>query len=289
MKRVKSLTLLICCTLCGIVLLLSWFENSMIYPAPDRTLGDWKPSWLEFEEARFQSSDGTNLHGWLLEQKDARGTMLVCHGNGEHVSFMAEELDFLRRHFQVNVMAFDYRGYGKSNGKPSEFGVLDDAEAALSWLVSRTGTSPQKVILLGRSLGGAVAVHLAAENQPAALVLDRTFSSLPEVAQHHFPWLPVQWLMKNRYPSAQRITRYDGPLFQVHGKPDRVVPFPLGEKLFQASPSENKTFVAEENLGHNDGWTPSILSQLNTFLNPILAVHSSPDSLPDLTSDADAP
>jgi uncharacterized protein len=254
----------------GVVLLAMWLERSMVYPAPPPMAGDWQPSWLDFESVEFESSDGTHLHGWYLEHPQARGCLLFCHGNGEHVAFLAQELDYLRDHLQLNVLAFDYRGYGKSQGKPFEAGVLADAEAAHQWLVHRADCEPESIVLYGRSLGGAVAVHLASRHGAAGVILDRTFSSLVDVAATHFPWLPVRWLMHNHYHSIDRIADYRGPLLQIHGRDDRIVPFALGQRLFEAAPSEDKELIAPDDLGHNDPWSRSIAQSFRQFVDRVV-------------------
>ena len=246
--------------------MLAFFERSMIYPAPQADKNPQLARSPHFEEVTFTSADGTRLHGLFAEHPNAKGAILVCHGNGEDVSYMSEELHDLRARFQRNVLAFDYRGYGKSDGKPFEAGVLEDGEAALRWLVERTGVQPDKIILWGRSLGGAVAVHLAAQNGAHCLVLDRTFKSMVDVAQWHLPWLPVSLLLRNRYPSYQRIESYSGPLFQVHGHADQVVPFRSAADLHAASPSQRKQFIALDSLGHNTPWPDEVFQSLDEFL-----------------------
>ena len=138
--------------------------------------------------------------------------MLFCHGNGGNITHRVDALKMLHRRAGVSVLIFDYRGYGRSEGKPSEAGVLADARAARAWLAAREKIAEADVVLMGESLGGAVAVDLAARDGARALVLESTFSSLPDVAAYHYPWLPVRWVMRTRFDSAGKIGDYHGPL-----------------------------------------------------------------------------
>ena len=238
----------------GAIPLISLVERILMYPAPAKHAGDWHPDWLVHEEARFEAADGTRIHGWYCGHPAAKRSILFCHGNGEHVAFLAKQLEFLREWFQANVLAFDYRGYGKSLGTPHETGILLDGEAAQTWLSQRAACPREQIICWGRSLGGAVAVHLGARHGAGALVLDRTFHSMVEVAAHHYPWLPVRWLLKDRYPSQDRITAYRGPLAQLHGDADHVVPLRFARALFDSCPSQARLFVESAGVGHNDPW-----------------------------------
>lgn len=250
----------------GMVVMMMFLETTMVYPVPPLTSGDWNPKGLEYEDVDFHSADGTRLHGWFLPHPDPLATLLLCHGNGEHVAFLAEEMAFLSERFKINVMVFDYRGYGKSEGAPFESGVLADAEAAQRWLAERTGQSPEDLVLLGRSLGGAVCVHLAAKHGARGLILDRTFSSLVDVAAVHMRWLPVRLLMRNRYPAKTWIREYSGPLLQIHGAADQIVPISLGRKLFDASPSTQKKWINSESLGHNTPWPDEYYDEVEAFI-----------------------
>jgi fermentation-respiration switch protein FrsA (DUF1100 family) len=173
----------------------------------------------------------------------------------------------LRNRLQASVFLFDYRGYGHSAGRPDEAGCVADGLAAQRWLADRIGIRPDQVVLIGRSLGGGVAVALAAEQGAAALVLESTFPSLCAAAACHYPWLPVHWTMDNQYDSLTRIHRYSGPLLQSHGALDAIVPIELGRQLFEASPSRLKRWVEFPDLGHNSDWPGSYYATLGEFLD----------------------
>ncbi|MEM7475023.1 MAG: alpha/beta hydrolase [Planctomycetota bacterium] len=268
-KRVRRILLGVLFIYLGVVVVVAALEGYLMYPAPTAAQGDWDPSWLEYEDVEITTQAGNKIHGWYCEHPNATRVILLCHGNGEHVAYMAEELEFVREKYQASVLAFDYRGYGKSPGKPFETGILADGDAAQEWLAERAGVEPGDVYLWGRSLGGAVAVHLAAKNGAKGLVLDRTFNSMVDVAASHYPWLPVRLLLTNRYPSEKRIKNYNGPLLQFHGQPDRVVPFRFGRALFESAPGEDKTFVESEDMGHNSPWPAKYFAQVEQFFQAI--------------------
>lgn len=264
--RLRRIATVLASIYLGVLVLLMLLETTLLYPAPPLAQGDWQADWLDHEDVHFTSSDGTSLHGWYCPTADAVFSILLCHGNGENVSSLADELDFLRQRYHANVFAFDYRGYGHSQGRPFEAGILADGEAAQRWLAERTGQEPGQIVLWGRSLGGAVAVHLAARLGAAALVLDRTFSSMVDVAASHYPWLPIRWVLRNRYPSIDKLPSYTGPLIQIHGRPDEVVPYRFAQALFASSPSTNKQFIASENLSHNAPWPKEYYQRVQEFL-----------------------
>jgi fermentation-respiration switch protein FrsA (DUF1100 family) len=246
-----------------------FLERWLVYPAPPRTAGDWKASWLPHEDVWFQSADGTKLNGWFVPHENPKRAVLYCHGNGEHISFNAELAAQLRDSLQASVFLFDYRGYGKSEGRPSESGCIADGHAAQNWLANRMGIKPSEVVLMGRSLGGAVAVALASEVGAQALIVETSFSTMPDVAAALYPWLPVRWAMDNRYDSLSRIKKYSGPYIQSHGTGDSLVPIAMARTLFDVAPSANKKWLEFADLGHNDVWPESYYGELAAFLDAV--------------------
>jgi uncharacterized protein len=166
------------------------------------------------------------------------------------------------------VLIFDYRGYGRSEGVPTEQGILADGRAARKWLATRVGVGESQIVMMGESLGGGVAVDLAAADGARGLILENTFSSLPDVAAAHYPWLPVHFLMRAQLNSAAKIPNYHGPLLQVHGDHDQVIPFALGKKLFDAA-NEPKQFIVIPNGDHNDPRTPAFLKAMDAFIDKL--------------------
>jgi len=245
-----------------------FFEESLIFFPARYPEGDWQPEGLVFKDAWFQSADGTRIHGWYLPHERPRAVVLYCHGNAGNVSHRADILQILHESVGVSVLAFDYRGYGRSEGKPSEAGILADARAARAWLAQRAGVAPGRVVLMGHSLGGAVAVDLAADDGARALVVEGGFTSLPDVAAYHYPWLPVRWAMRTRLDAAGKIAAYRGPLLQSHGTADTIVPYRLGRRLFEAA-NEPKQFVTLPDLDHNDPQPVEYYRALVAFLDEL--------------------
>jgi fermentation-respiration switch protein FrsA (DUF1100 family) len=216
--------------------------------------------WLE-------SGDGTKLFGWFVPHLQPELALLYCHGNGEHVADNADLLPILRDELQASVLIFDYRGYGHSEGRPYEAGLIADGCAAQRWLAARMEIEPGDVVVMGRSIGAGVAVALAAENGARALVIENAFSRLTDAAAQLYSWLPVRVLMRNRYDSIARIAGYQGPVFQSHGTADSIVPIELGRRLFAAVPSADKQFVELVGHGHNDAPPRRYYRQIAEFLN----------------------
>jgi len=239
-------------------------EDSLIYFPSVYPEGYWNPRGLDFEDARFEAADGTKLHGWYVPAANPRAVILFAHGNAGNISHRFEILAELNG-LQVSVLIFDYRGYGRSEGSPSEAGVAQDARAARRWLAERAGVSESEIVLLGESLGGGVMVDLAASDGARALVLQNTFTSLTDVAKCHYPWLPIKLLMRSRFDSFSKIGRYKGPLLQFHGDADRIIPLVLGERLYAAA-NQPKHLVVIPGADHNDPLSPRFFQALDEFL-----------------------
>ncbi len=249
---------------------LARLENSAIYAPAKYPEGNWVPIELRHEDAWFAAEDGTLLHGWYCPHPNPRAVVLYAHGNAGNLSHRAELLRRLHDEHGLAVMTFDYRGYGKSEGTPNEAGILQDARAARQWLALRAGIDPRDVVLMGRSLGGAVAVDLAAREGARGLILESTFTSMPEVAADHFSW-PIGLVMNHRLRSIDKIGNYHGPLLMSHGDADRVIEPAHGQRLFAAA-NEPKRFVAIPGSGHNDPQTSEYYRALDEFIAALPAV-----------------
>jgi uncharacterized protein len=249
-----------------ILLMMMWLENSLIYFPAKYPSGWWNPRGLQFEDAEFAAADGTQLHGWYLPGKNPQAVILFCHGNAGNLTHRVDVMQDLPQHADSSLLVFDYRGYGKSQGSPDEAGVLADARAARKWLAERAGVAETDIVLWGESIGGAVAVDLAAEDGARGLILENAFTSLPEVAAWHYPWLPVRWLMRGQLNSLAKIGRYHGPLLMVHGDADSVIPYSFGQKLFAAA-NEPKRFVTQPGADHNDPRDEVFWNELREFLS----------------------
>ncbi len=249
-----------------IVLAAMFLENSLIYHPTRYPAGEWNQRSLPFEDAWFHAADGTRLHGWYVPHKNPRAIILYCHGNAGNLTHRQPILEILNRRVGVSVLIFDYRGYGRSEGKPNEAGILADARAARRWLAEREKIAESQIVLLGESLGGGVAVDLAARDGARALVLENTFSSLPDVAAYYYPWLPVHWAMRTRLDSAAKIADYHGPTLQVHGDADTIVPLRFAQRLYAAA-NQPKKFIICPGHDHNDLLPPEYYDELTAFLD----------------------
>ena len=252
-----------------VLLALMLLENKLVFPAPRYPTGDWQPAGFQYEDVYFTSADGTKLHGWYLDCPSPIAHVLFCHGNGENIAYLARFADFLRTEFQVAVFTFDYRGYGRSDGSANEAGILEDGRAAHAWLAERIGAAPDQIVLMGRSLGGAVAVDLAVADGARGLILESTFPSLPDVASRLYWWAPIRLMMRTRLNSVEKIRSLTCPLLQSHGTADKLIPISLGRRLFHAAPSGNKQFVELPGLGHNKAATPHYYDELTAFLRKL--------------------
>jgi hypothetical protein len=258
------------------------FEDSQVFQPLRAPRGDWnKKDELRAEDAYFLTEDKLQLHGWHLPHEDKVAVVLFAHGNTGNVTTQAETLRLLHDRHRLSVMTFDYRGYGRSEGIPSEEGILRDARAARKWLAWREKIDEKDIVLVGQSLGGGVMVDLAARDGARGLILADTFTSLVDVGRHHAPLLPVDSLMQNRFESVAKIGDYDGPLLQFHGDRDKVIPYRLGRKLFDAA-NQPKRLITRTGGGHNDAMTEAQSEALDEFLaslKPLKAAGSMEDRL----------
>lgn len=204
------------------------------------------------EPVSLPTADGLTLHGWLLPPSGppTGWTVIVFNGNAGHRGFRAPLALALARR-GIATLLFDYRGYGDNPGAPSEGGLALDARAARDWVDRQPGVAPDRVAYLGESLGAAVAVELAVERPPAALILRSPFTSLADVGRHHYPILPVGLLLRERYPSLDRIRRLQVPLLVVAGRRDGIIPPRQSERLWEAAPGV-KRLVMIPGADHND-------------------------------------
>ena len=226
--------------------------------------GNWKPLSLKFQDVWFTSADGTRLHGWYCPASQPRAILLYAHGNAGNISHRSHLLLRLQKS-GISTFVFDYRGYGRSDGRASKEGLLQDARAARTQLATLAGVKESEIVLMGRSLGGAVVVQLAAEASPKGLILESTFSSLIDVASHHYPRL--SWLVNPKsFDSVSALPQYKGPLLQSHGDADGMIPLRLGEKLFHAA-NHPKRFVLIPKGKHNSPQSEEYYRIFNRFIN----------------------
>ena len=230
----------------------SRFQNRRLF-VPDRyPNGIWNPApfGLPAQDVWFAAADGHMLHGWWVPHRKARGTILYCHGNTGSIAHQIEVFRRLRR-LGVNVLGFDYRGYGRSEGTPSEKGLYSDVRGAFDHLVEELGIESGEIILFGHSLGGAVAVDCALDREPAGLVIQSTFTHLKAATRAAFPGMPVHLLALRRFHTAEKVARIGIPKLFIHGTADGTLPHGLGLELYDRA-REPKELYLVRHAGHND-------------------------------------
>lgn len=224
---------------------------------------------LAYEDVWLQTKDGVRLHGWYVPAPQARGTVLFLHGNAGNISHRVSTLVILHR-LQFNTFILDYRGYGQSEGRPSEAGTYIDAETAWSYLVETRGVAPEDIIIFGRSLGSGVAAALAQTHPPRALILESTFTSIPDIGANQYPFLPVRPLAKIHYNTLKRLPDIHSPVLVIHSPDDEIVPYRHGLRLYEAA-NAPKTFLTIAG-NHNHGYLHSGSMYING-LDKFLAEH----------------
>ncbi len=230
---------------------LRWFERINLY-FPSRTLTAHPGTFgLAYEELRLTASDGAVIHGWFVEKSKEAPVILVSHGNAGNISHRLDKLIIFRT-AGASVLLYDYRGYGRSSGSPTELGTYRDAEAAYRWLTEVRGVPPGRIVLYGESLGCGVAVEMSLRHPSAALILESAFTSVPDMGRLIFPFLPIDRMVRFRYDSIAKIPKVKTPVLVMHSPQDDIVPFEMGRRLFEAAP-EPKTFF-EMTGTHNEGF-----------------------------------
>ncbi|TYP92566.1 hypothetical protein LX73_1928 [Fodinibius salinus] len=224
-----------------ILLLMYLLQSKMIYHPTRAMIATPSSVGLQFENIRFETEDDLSLHGWFIPADSAAPTVLYFHGNAGNISGRIETLHLLHD-LGLNVFMFDYRGYGKSQGTPTETGTYRDATAAWNYLTKTSKTEADQIIIMGRSLGGSIAAWLAARQDPAAVIMESTFTSAADLGADLYPWLPVRWMLKYDYNTLAHIREIDEPIFMAHSKDDQIVPYHHGQQLFEIV-QESKRFI----------------------------------------------
>ncbi len=209
---------------------------------------------LDFEKVIFKAGDGLRLSGWYIPARHSEWTVLFCHGNGGNMMHCLDSINILYN-LGLNCFIFDYRGYGDSDGKPSEEGTYLDAEAAYKWLTKEKKISPDNIIIFGRSLGGSIAAQLTGKVKAVSLIIESAFTSYVDIGRKFYPYMPVRWFARFSYRTVDYIRDVHCPVMIIHSRTDETVPFEFGLELYEAA-NEPKEFV--EIFGsHNDGFLVS--------------------------------
>jgi len=248
---VRSLVLIGTGVYAGLTLLLSMTQSNLVYHPRKSVDATPKQIGLPFKNITFPACDGTRLNGWWVPAADAKWIVLFCHGNTGNIGNRLEIINIIHR-LGMSMFLFDYRGYGNSEGTPDEQGTYDDARAAFDWILKTQKCTPTDIIVFGRSLGGAVASHLASTVNPRALVLESSFTSITELGSRMHPFLPVRLMARYSYPTLEHVRKVQCPVLVVHSPEDNLVPYEHGRRLFDAVTGP-KTFL-EITGGHNKGF-----------------------------------
>ncbi len=287
----KRLVVIVALTYLSVSLFVAMFQTRLIYfPTPDYPVTP-TDFGLEYEDLTLTTRDGVSIAAWYIPYREARGTLIYCHGNAGNISDRLHSIQLLHR-MGINVLIFDYRGYGRSEGKPTEDGTYEDAETAWRYLTETRGESPERIVIFGRSLGGAVAIELAkrrstgnestsgesgtadvpAGSGPAGLIVESSFTSLLDIGRLHYPLLPVRLLVSYTYSSILKVPNITCPKLFLHGSGDMLIPISNGRQLFDAA-AEPKQFITTPG-DHNGGgfeYAPEFTNRLDEFLRDVLS------------------
>jgi fermentation-respiration switch protein FrsA (DUF1100 family) len=250
------------------IFLLFKLENFLIF-YPDRyPVGNWTPSTINPEDAWIETEDGEKLHGWYVTAANPKAVVLYSHGNGGNITGLADYLKLLTEKLNLTVLAYDYRGYGKSSGSLGLKGILKDAEAATRWLAKKSGVPTTDIIQIGRSLGGGVAIQTAIKFESKALILENTFSSISGMGKRIYPWLPVNLLLSYDFNTLKDIKNYKGSILIIHGDQDEIIPYSMGEEVFEAA-NQPKKFLNIPGGRHNDFPPPYYFIEMDQLIQSL--------------------
>ncbi len=242
--------------------MLFFTQSRMVY-YPERHISTTPTAiQLAYRDVVFRAKDGIKLTGWFIPAAKCKGVILFCHGNAGNISHRLDTIDLFHR-LGYSTFIFDYRGYGQSEGSPSEEGTYQDVEAAWEYLTKREGIAHSDIIIFGRSLGSSIGAWLTGRERPAACILESSFTSARDVAATLYPYLPVSILCRYKYDSVQALKTAQSPLLFIHSIHDEIIPIKLGRKLFATAP-EPKTFL-EIAGDHNSGFILSAKKYENTI------------------------
>jgi fermentation-respiration switch protein FrsA (DUF1100 family) len=256
-----------------LVVVVYFMQGRMLYLSgvPGRTLTMTPTNvGMDYQDVSIETTDGVTLHGWFITGRSSQ-VLLFFHGNAGNIS---HRLDSIRlfQDLGLSVLIIDYRGYGQSEGRTTERGIYRDADAAWRYLIEDRGIVASDIVIFGRSLGASVASRLAAQQQPLALIVESSFTSVPDIAQHLYPWLPARWLSRLSHATRDYVRDVRCPVLVVHSRDDEIIPFHHGEAIF-ASANEPRILLAIRGT-HNDAFLQderAYIGGLRTFLTGLSA------------------
>jgi len=256
-----------------LVVVVYFMQGRMLYLSgvPGRTLTMTPTNvGMDYQDVSIETTDGVTLHGWFITGRSSQ-VLLFFHGNAGNIS---HRLDSIRlfQDLGLSVLIIDYRGYGQSEGRTTERGIYRDADAAWRYLIEDRGIVASDIVIFGRSLGASVASRLAAQQQPLALIVESSFTSVPDIAQHLYPWLPARWLSRLSHATRDYVRDVRCPVLVVHSRDDEIIPFHHGEAIY-ASANEPRTLLALRGT-HNDAFLRderTYIEGVRTFLTGLSA------------------
>ncbi|MBN1621918.1 MAG: alpha/beta hydrolase [Endomicrobiales bacterium] len=269
--KIWSIVIIVVATYLIILGIFFFLQSSFVYFPFRDVIAEPKHIGLSFENIVFNASDGIRLSGWYIpcrkSKSESKGVLLFCHGNAGNISHRLDSIQTFN-HLGLDVLIFDYRGYGNSQGKPSEKGTYRDAQAAWEYLTKNRNIPEDRIILFGRSLGGSIATWLASKYNPKALIVESCFTSVKDLGSQLYPFLPVRLLSKFDYNTKEYLKSAKCPVLIIHSKDDDIIPFSHGKKLFAAA-NEPKDFL-EISGSHNEGFIISAdkyEKKIDSFIN----------------------
>ena len=234
-----------------LVVVIFLLQKHMVYHPARELAGTPDQAGLAYQDVYIRTSDGVKINAWFVPADDAKGTILFFHGNAGNISHRVDSLAILHD-LGYSALIIDYRGYGRSEGSPGEEGTYLDAQAAWDYLRQKRKIDAAGIVVLGRSMGAAVAAWLAGKERPGGVILESGFTSVPDRGAELFPFLPVRWMSLIRYDTLGRIASVRCPVLFVHSRDDRLIPISHGRRLFEAA-NEPKRLL-EITGTHNDGF-----------------------------------
>jgi esterase/lipase len=265
-KRLRASVTIMLIIYLGCLSLLMGLENKLIYH-PWSAADYWTPpTGLKYEDVTLKSKTGDTIHAWWCPDPQSNITILFSHGNAGNLSGHAHIIGAIRARVPCNVLIYDYPGFGKSNGRPNESGCYGAAEAAYEWVIRVKQVPADKILLMGQSLGCAMACHLAAKVDHRGLVLLSPFTTIRDIGQEVLPIFPVKWIMRHRYDNRSKLKEYQKPLLIGHSTSDEVIPFHHGKALYESAATKQKTFCKISGFGHNE-FAPNFFVAMKVFVD----------------------
>ena len=220
---------------------LRYFEKKGIYyPSKDIVLSPADVD-IKYEDIFFETEDGLRLNAWFIPTENPRGILLFCHGNAGNISHRIEIIEIFNK-LNLDVFIFDYRGYGRSQGNPTEQGLYQDAQAAYKYLLSRRDVDKEAIVIYGKSIGANVAIELASKVNAAILISESGFTSAYDMGKKLFPYLPIKWIITTKFDALEKIKNITIPKLIIHSKDDEIIPFKLGRRLFESAPGPKEFY-----------------------------------------------